>query len=408
MKRILFVDDEPMVLDGLRRMLRGMRNEWEMEFAASGHDALEMLDSKRFDVIVTDMRMPGMDGCQLLNHVKELHPQVVRIVLSGHSDKDMILESIGPVHQFLSKPCDAETIKTTVSRVCSMRDLIEDEALIKVISGVESLPSLPELYSEVIDEVNSGEGSLNRVGEIISKDSGMSAKILQLVNSAFFGLPRQITSPVKAVQLLGLDTVKALILSVKVFSMFSPSDLALYSADHLWHHSLGTGVFARAIAEREKWGQEPADEAFMAGLLHDVGKLILVEKFPAKCREVAESVERTNCRIHEAEQDIFGTTHARVGAYLLGIWGLSESITKTVAYHHSPGSCPGSAFNTLAVVYLANIFEREKLSGADAESASELDTSCLEGLGIADRAAIWRTLCAQTDGEGDACQNSIC
>ena len=408
MKRILFVDDEPMVLDGLRRMLRGMRNEWEMEFAASGHDALEMLDSKRFDVIVTDMRMPGMDGCQLLNHVKELHPQVVRIVLSGHSDKDMILESIGPVHQFLSKPCDAETIKTTVSRVCSMRDIIEDEALIKVISGVESLPSLPELYSEVIDEVNSAEGSLNRVGEIISRDSGMSAKILQLVNSAFFGLPRQITSPVKAVQLLGLDTVKALILSVKVFSMFSPSDLALYSADHLWHHSLGTGVFARAIAEREKWGQEPADEAFMAGLLHDVGKLILVEKFPAKCREVAESVERTNCRIHEAEQDIFGTTHARVGAYLLGIWGLSESITKTVAYHHSPGSCPGSASNTLAVVYLANIFEREKLSGADAESASELDTSCLEGLGIADRVAIWRTLCAQTDGEGDACQNSIC
>ena len=221
MKRILFVDDEPMVLDGLRRMLRGMRNEWEMEFATSGHDALKILDGKRFNVIVTDMRMPGMDGCQLLNHVKELHPQVVRIVLSGHSDKDMVLKSIGPVHQFLSKPCDAETIKTTVARVCSMRDIMEDEALIKVVSGVESLPSLPELYSEVVDEVNSAEGSLNRVGEIISRDSGMSAKILQLVNSAFFGLPRHITSPVRAVQLLGLETVKALVLTVKIFSMFS-------------------------------------------------------------------------------------------------------------------------------------------------------------------------------------------
>ena len=405
MKRILFVDDEPMVLDGLQRMLRGMRNEWEMEFATSGHDALKILDGKRFNVIVTDMRMPGMDGCQLLNRVRELHPQVVRIVLSGHSDKDTILESIGPVHQFLSKPCDPETIKTTVSRVCSMRDIMEDETLIKVVSEVESLPSLPELYSEVVDEVNSAEGSLNRVGEIISRDSGMSAKILQLVNSAFFGLSRHVTSPVKAVQLLGLDTVKALVLSVKVFSMFSPSDLAFYSVDHLWRHSLGTGVYARVIAQREKWRQELADEAFMAGLLHDVGKLIFAEKFPARCRNVVENVEHTNCRIHEAEQDIFGTTHARVGAYLLGIWGLSESITKTVAYHHSPDSCLGSASNTLAVVYLANIFER---NGAETESAPELDTEYLEGLGIADRVATWRMLCSQTDGEGDACQNSIC
>ncbi|MGO9689473.1 MAG: response regulator, partial [Syntrophobacteraceae bacterium] len=184
MKSILFVDDEPMVLDGLRRMLRGMRNEWEMEFVTNGHDALKILDTKRFNVIVTDMRMPGMDGCQLLNHVKELHPQLVRIVLSGHSDKDMILKSIGPAHQFLSKPCDAETIKTTVARVCSMREIMEDETLIKVVSAVESLPSLPEFYSEVVDEVNSAEGSLDRVGEIISRDSGMSAKILQLVNSA--------------------------------------------------------------------------------------------------------------------------------------------------------------------------------------------------------------------------------
>ncbi len=409
MKRILFVDDEPMVLDGLRRMLRGMRDEWEMEFATSGHDALKILDSGRFNVIVTDMRMPGMDGCQLLNLVKELHPQVVRIVLSGHTDKDMVLKSIGPVHQFLSKPCDAETIRTTVARVCSVRDLMQDEALIKVVSGVDSLPSLPKLYSEVADEVKSSEGSLNRIGEIISKDSGMSAKILQLVNSAFFGLPRQVTNPVRAVQFLGLDTVKALVLSVKVFSMFSRSDLTFYSADDLWRHSLRVGLCARAIAEQEKWGQESADEAFMAGLLHDIGKLILVEKFPEKCREVVDRVDRTNCRIHEAEIDIFGTSHTQVGAYLLGIWGLSESITETVAYHHRPGSCPGPPFNTLAVVYLANIFEAKKPAGVEMEPAPELDTEYLERLGIAaGRVAIWRRLCVETDGEGDGRQNPVC
>ncbi len=405
MKRILFVDDESMVLDGLRRMLRGMRNEWEMEFAASGHEALGILAGRQFDVIVTDMRMPGMDGCQLLNHVKKLHPQVVRIVLSGQSDNDMIMKSVGPAHQFLSKPCDAEILKTTVARVCSMCNLLDDEALIKVVSGIESLPSLPQLYSEVVDEVNSAEGSLNRVGEIISKDSGMSAKILQLVNSAFFGLPRQVTSPVRAVQFLGLDTIKALVLAVKVFSMFSRTDLADYSVDDLWRHSFEAGLCARAIANMEKWGQELMDEAFMAGLLHDVGKLILADKFPAECLEVLMRINQAT-RLCDVERDIFGTTHAQVGAYLLGIWGLSEPIVKTVAYHHTPCVCPTPP-NSLAAVYLANIFERKRPSGAETESVPELDADYLERLGI-DRVAIWRRLCAQTDGEDDACQGSIC
>ncbi|MGC9963996.1 MAG: response regulator [Syntrophobacteraceae bacterium] len=407
MKRILFVDDESMVLDGLRRMLRGMRNEWGMEFAASGHEALKILACGQFDVIVTDMRMPGMDGCQLLNHVKQLYPQVIRIVLSGQSDMDMVLKSVGPAHQFLSKPCDAEILKATVVRVCSIQNLLEDEALIKVVSGIESLPSLPELYSQVVDELNSADGSLNKIGEIISRDSGMSAKILQLVNSAFFGLPRQVTSAVKAVQFLGFDTVKALVLTVKVFSMFSRSDSAEYSVDDLWRHSFGTGICARAIANGEKWGQESMDEAFMAGLLHDIGKLILVEKFPSECLEVIKKIHH-NARLCDAEREVFGTSHAQIGAYLLGIWGLSEPIIKTVAYHHSPGLCPDPAPEVLAAVYLANIFERNGLCGADMGSAPELDSEYLKRQGIADRVILWRALCARSDGEGDACQDPVC
>jgi HD-like signal output (HDOD) protein/CheY-like chemotaxis protein len=407
MKRILFVDDESMVLDGLRRMLRGMRNEWEMEFVPSGDDALRSLAGGQFDVIVTDMRMPGMDGCQLLNRVKELYPDVVRIVLSGQSDMEMVLKSVGPAHQFLSKPCDAEILKATVSRVCATRSLLEDEALIRVVSGMESIPSLPELYSQVVEEVTSAEGSLNRIGEIISRDSGMSAKILQLVNSAFFGLPRQVTSPVKAVQLLGFDTVKALVLSVKVFSMFSRSDWQAYSVDSLWAHSLGTGLCARAIAHQEKWGQELVDESFMAGLLHDIGKLILVEKRPLECLEVIKKISN-GTSLHDAERDIFGTTHAQVGAYLLGIWGLSEPIIKTVAYHHTPCICPGASPGNLAAVYLANIFERKRLCGAGMGSAPKLDSQYLESLGIADRVTRWSSICGEMGGEDHACQDPVC
>jgi putative nucleotidyltransferase with HDIG domain len=407
MKRILFVDDESMVLDGLRRMLRAMRNEWDMKFVESGHEALETLAGGKFDVIVTDMRMPGMDGCELLNQVRRHYPQVIRIVLSGQSDMDMLLRSVGPAHQFLSKPCDAETLKATVVRVCSIQNLLEDEALIKVVSGIESLPSLPKLYSEVVSELNSAEGSLNRVGEIISKDSGMSAKILQLVNSAFFGLPRHVTSALKAVQFLGFDTVKALVLTVKVFSMFSRDDLEEYSVDELWRHSLGTGLCAREIARGEEWGQEETDETFMAGLLHDIGKLILVEKFPEECRELVKRTHH-NVNLYEAERQVFGTTHAQIGAYLLGIWGLSEPIIKTVAYHHIPGLCPEPRPNVLAAVYMANIFERKSLCSLETGSVPELDAEYLRRQGIADRVTLWRSFCAKSDGEGDACQDTVC
>lgn len=406
MNTILFVDDEPMVLDGLRRMLRGMRGDWEMEFVASGHDALKLLAGRHFDVIVTDMRMPVMDGCQLLNHVKEFYPQVVRIVLSGQSDKDMVLRSVGPAHQFLSKPCDPEILKATITRVLSMRNLLHDEALIKVIAGIESLPSLPQLYSEVIHELNSAEGSLNKIGEIISKDSGMSAKILQMVNSAFFGLPRKVTSPVKAVQFLGLDTVKALVLSVKVFSMFSHSDLAQYSVDDLWRHSFGTALCARIIADEENWGQESRDEAFTAGLLHDIGKLILVDKFPEECLKV---VSRINREIHlcDAEREVFGITHAQVGAYLLGIWGLSETIINAVAFHHTPGACPEPPPDALTAVYAANIIESGR-SPEESKPGTGLDDEYLKRLGLSGRIRIWRSRCAERQEGEDACQGPVC
>jgi len=192
----------------------------------------------------------------------------------------MILKSVGHAHQYLSKPCEPEVLKSTLARACTLSDLLENTLLVNLISRMDSLPSMPSLYAEVMEEVNSPNGSINRVGEIISNDVGMSAKILQLVNSAFFGLPKNISNPVRAVNLLGLETVKALILSVKVFSQFAKSALPGFSVEGLWDHSIRTGVFARNIAKERKLDQNDVDEAFMGGLLHDAGKLILLDRLP--------------------------------------------------------------------------------------------------------------------------------
>jgi DNA-binding NtrC family response regulator len=152
-RRILFVDDEPNVLSGLRRMLRSMREEWDFEFAGSGREALEVMQRTAVEVIVTDMRMPGMDGSQLLDEVLQRHPQVVRIVLSGQSDTETVLRSVRPTHQFLSKPCDAETLKATVARACALRDLMAEPSLKDLVSRISTLPSMPSLYLEVVKEL---------------------------------------------------------------------------------------------------------------------------------------------------------------------------------------------------------------------------------------------------------------
>ena len=389
-KRILFVDDERMVLAGLQRMLRGMRSEWEMEFAVSGQEALEILKANSFHVVVTDMRMPWMDGCQLLGLVKNLHPQVVRIILSGYSDKDLILNSVGLAHQFLCKPCDAEALKTTITRACAMRELLEDQSLINVISEIDSLPSLPSLYNEVVEEVNSPDGSIERIGEIISKDVGMSAKLLQLVNSAFFGLPTRVSNTLRAVNLLGLETIKALILAIKIFSQSDRAGLPCYSISSLLDHSISTGILARRIATQEDLGQNQIDEAFMAGLLHDIGKLILLDKLPERCLEIVEFFNSSTCQLWEAEQKVLGTTHAQVGAYLMGIWGLSESIVEAIAFHHCPNMCSNSSLGVLTVIHLANAFEHGDHRKKNGE---RLDTDYLEKLGVADRCNV-NSLCS--------------
>lgn len=225
-RRILFVDDEPLVLKGLQRMLRGMRGDWEMYFIDSAPKALAILDKYRFDAVVTDMRMPEMDGAQLLNEVMRTHPDVVRIVLSGEMDQEMILKTVRSSHQYLNKPCEPEVLKLTLKRAFALRSLLNDDRLKKSVAGIDSLPSLPTLYLEIMEELQSPNSSFKKIGAIISRDIGMTAKILQMVNSAYFGLCRKIGRAEEAVGYLGMETVKSLVLSAKIFSQFDRRGMA--------------------------------------------------------------------------------------------------------------------------------------------------------------------------------------
>ena len=283
---ILFVDDEPLVLQGLQRVLRRLRDEWDIAFAHSGPEALEKLSREPFDVIVSDMRMPGMDGGQLLAEVKERYPHMVRIILSGQSERGMVMKTIKPAHQYLAKPCDDATLKACLGRARLLRGMMADESLRGLISQIDTLPSLPALYMAIVKELEKDCASIKTIGGIISQDIGMTAKILQLVNSAFFGFRRHIASPAEAVELLGLETIKVLVLSVEIFSQLDQEKIPAFSVKSLWDHSLATGVYARTIAVQEKVEHALVEDSFMAGVLHDAGKLVLAANLPDRYQGV--------------------------------------------------------------------------------------------------------------------------
>lgn len=399
MRRILFVDDDPNVLAGLRRMLRPLRTEWDMAFVESGRKALETLAGSPFDVVVSDMRMPGMDGAELLTKVKQDHPQIVRIALSGHSEKELLLRSTGPTHMFLAKPCDAETLKQAVARSVNLRDMLADESLQRVAAQVSCLPSLPDLYHEIVEELEGEDSSMRRVGEIISKDLGMTAKILQLVNSAFFGLRRHVSDPAQAVSLLGLETINGLVLSIHVFSQFDGASVEGFSLNKLWEHSVATGALAKRIAREGGLGPEDVDYALLAGLLHDTGELVLVANLPEEYAKVLQAAGAKGITVWEAELEIFGTTHAAVGAYLLGLWALPDPIVEAIAYHHQPSACQAEAFCPLTAVHVADALEHEQMT--QDKGAGQLDTEYLSRIGLGDRVTTWQDICRELVRAGD-------
>ena len=395
MKRILFVDDEPKILRGLQRMLCDLEDEWEMEFVESGTEALKLLEKRPIDVIVSDMRMPQMDGAQLLNTVMQEYPQVVRIVLSGHSERELILRSVGATHRFLSKPCDPGLLHQVVTEACSLRNTLTDSAVMSVVSKLTNVPSMPQLYIDIMHELESPNGSLKKAGEIISKDVGMTAKILQIVNSSFFGLPRHISDPGHAANLLGLDTLKSLILSVNIFSKFDVSMIKNPSFLRLWEHSMETGALAARIAAAETSEVQVRDHAMMAGLLHDTGKLILANDFTEKYKEVLNIAQEKGISYHEAEKEVFNTTHAEVGAYLFGLWGLPDPMVEAVAYHHQPERSVVEVFTPLTAVHVANILEQSQHSEAKISVVSALSTDYLDRLNIGDKTESWKQLCVE-------------
>ncbi len=395
-KNILFVDDEKRVLDGIRRMLRPLRKGLNMEFAESGRQALEIMAKKDFDIIVSDMRMPGMDGAELLSEVKRLYPYTMRVVLTGQSSAEATLRTVGVAHQFLDKPCEPERLRNVIHRALFIKRIMTHPSLEKLVAGLGNLPSLPTVYEEIQSKLADPESSVEDVAACIEKDVAMSAKILQLVNSAFFGHFQNVESPAKAVHFLGLETIKALVLSLHIFAQYEGKDSLPFSLEDLWMHSLSVGNMAKKIAAMETGEKKIIDDAFIAGMLHDIGKLILAAGMPEQYQSAIDKASSAPMELYEAEAQIFRAGHAEIGGYLMGLWGLPGPIVEAIVYHHRPERYPSRRFDVLTAVCMADFFEHETEPDVTIGLPPVIDSDYLARINCSDRLSTWRELCQAT------------
>ncbi|HWD91291.1 MAG TPA: response regulator [Verrucomicrobiae bacterium] len=389
-KRILFVDDEEMVLRGLGRLLRPMSHEWEMQFVTSGAKALEKMAEVPFDIVVSDMRMPGMNGAELLNEVMKRYPRTVRLILSGFADRELILKCVGSTHQYLSKPCDERELKMAMLRATRLEESLENETLRQLVTRCSTLPSVPALYSEIIEVLQDPEANTDAIGDIIAKDGGMTARILKLANSAFFGLGREISNISEGVTYLGTETIKSLILFSNAFAQPETSKLLDFAAESLWRHSLEAANAAKAIAAGEGSERKVVDEAYVSGLLHDVGKLVLASNLPEQYHDVVTLARSEKIPLCAAERKVFNADHADVGGYLLGLWGLPVPVVEAIAFHHRPAAAVEKRFSPLTALHAGNILASSEHPVIADIPPSDLDQSYLDALGLGNRMETWR------------------
>lgn len=361
---ILFVDDEHNIIEGQKRYLWKLKGKWIVYFAESGDEALQIMKNFQIDCVIADMRMPRMNGAELLEITKREYPHIIRIILTGHSDQDAILNTVNLAHQFFVKPCNLDQLLESIDRTLKIREGSGRRKLEEIIPEMNDLRSLPDLRAQLMKELNNLDVSVKRLCEILSQDVVMTAEILKIINSAFFGLPHRVNNVQHAISLLGIKIIKALAMYTNIFNGFTEEkDIAIY--DNIRIHSFTTAKLAKKISAEAGMGKEFSETCFTGGLLHDIGKLPVLRssKYAA---DIKKYMAQENCGFFEAELKILGINHTDIGAYILSMWGLPQEIIETVRYHHFPSESENQALSPLTFVHIANeIVSCKNLAGIE-------------------------------------------
>ena len=354
--KILIVDNQPKVYQGLKRVLWTQKPDWDLFYAENGQKALELIDEQKFDVIVSDIKMPVMNGSELLNHIYTKQPDIIRIVLSGKCDQDSAFKLVSTTHLFLAKPCDPKTFINFIERAMKNKLILNNPIIIKIINSIQSIPSMPDTYLKLTSVLQKDNANINTIVEIISNDVALAAKILQMVNSAFFSLNWHVTNLSQAINVLGIDTLKMLVLSYGLLQKFEVKKVGKLSIDALWKENTKVAFLAKELAMKSNESNQIVEEVFVSSLLLKIGILLLAKNYNLKFEQAIKIATETSTFLTDAEKRIYACSHAEIGAYLLSIWGLPGEIVDAVAFHMYPQYDEFRSSNVLLYAHYASSY----------------------------------------------------
>jgi putative nucleotidyltransferase with HDIG domain len=397
-KRILFVSEDQALCQEFQARCAGPEKDWIVQYSRNEDEALGLCHQFTIAAVVADVK----NGTELLDAFMRRQPKALRIIISNLADLENTMKCIGHAHHHVLKPCRAETLLNVLQQAFAQEAWLPSEPVQGLIAQMRHVPSPVKAYTQIVEEMKSPDCSLEKIGHLIEQDPAIAAKVLQLANSAVFGLEFSVASTSEAIGYIGLESTKAVVLLAHTFSSFDNLKLVNFSVEELWWHSIRVGRLARRVAELEEVSEDVAEQAFAGGLLHDIGKLLFAANHAGVFGKVLRLAREQRCNLWEAEAQILpGVGHAELGATVLGIWGLPQTITEAVALHHRPWQQREHAFGAITAVHAANIFDHEKHPDANIILPSQINTSYLQDLGLDRRVETWRKGCAELERTGN-------
>ena len=351
---ILLIDDNENISSQIKQLLITIKIEGEFFYCKNGNDALSIMEQHYVNIVISDIQSQQIDGEELLDIIKNKYPSTIRIALyEEDNEMDLLLKTIVSAHKYISKPIKPEKFRTLILDAKQLYDILENENLRSIINKIDKFPLLPQTYLDIEEEIKKDDFSLQRISKIVQSDIIITTRILQVINSPFFGLPQDVTDIGQAVNLLGITMIKSLILYVQIFSSYEGNMRVEKLHREIWDHSLKVASNAKLIVSNLGVKTE-TETAYVTGLLHDIGKIIVINN-EDYIYEILELMKLKNIEYNDAEKEVLGTTHAEIGAYLLSLWGLPKIIIDSVLNHHNVSKYNTDKIDIQASVYLGNI-----------------------------------------------------
>lgn len=345
----------------------------------------ETLRNTELDIIAIDMNLPDCEYLSVLKMIKEDYPHLVRILIAEEWSKELVVMTNDLVHLIIEKKFLSEMLVNTIIRAEQMRELLKNDKLTQLINSFDELPIMQNVYIELLHLLQTPDVPLKKIGDLISKEYSLTAKVLQVANMSIFAHLGRINNPQQAVVFLGTNVIRAVILYLQVFSFDTNNPKEFKFINQLESHCLQVSELARKISSKNQSNNEINDDTFTAALLHDIGKLIIITK-TNKLNEILEYSEKNRCEIWKAELEILGTTHAEIGAYLLSLWGFPSSVVNGVAYHHQASKSKSKEICPLTFVHIAESLIHQNKLVDESVFYEKIDSAYINSLGLEDYA----------------------